>query len=131
VVFKDNLRPYLLIFFVLTAVFDSAILFPFVYSNIAIMQVCLVLAGLSLGLALPGIPMYIAFAYPQAIQGRIAGITMGFGFTGGTIGLVVSSAALSATGNYSMSILTCVAIAVVGAAISLTLKLPQGLFWGR
>ncbi|MDR1183602.1 MAG: MFS transporter [Coriobacteriales bacterium] len=124
-VFKDRLRPFCVIFFLVAAVFDGAVLVPFVYDSLTVMRVCLVIGGLSLGLVIPTIPMFIALSFPEQVQGRIAGITMGLGFTGGTIGLAVSSALLHFSGNYKLSITTCIVICVVGSLLAVWLVKPH------
>jgi MFS family permease len=122
--FKGNARLLCLISFVIGAIFCGSVLLGSVNQNIPVMQICLIIAGFFNGMPVPATQAFIAFSYPQEVQGRIGGMAMGIGFTGGSVGLALSSMMLHTTGNYRLSIISCVIAAIAGAIIALLLKRP-------
>ncbi|MDR0851903.1 MAG: MFS transporter [Clostridiales Family XIII bacterium] len=122
--FKENARLFTIISFILIAIFCGSVLIPAVNQNIPVMMLFLGIAGFFAGCPVPLTQAFISFSYPKEIQGRVGGISMGLGFTGGAVGLAVSSAMLHTTGNYTLSIISCVIAAVAGALIALLLKKP-------
>jgi hypothetical protein len=63
-------------------------------------------------------------SYPNEIQGKIGGTTMGLGIIGGTVGVAVGAAALHTTGAYRVSVLIVFAVAIIGAIAGIFLKKP-------
>jgi MFS family permease len=117
-VFKNNARPVIFIGFVFAGIFCTSIILPFVFSNLPILVICLLLAGVG-AFTMPCAVAFITLCYPPYITGKIEGMWQGIGIFGGAIGVFAGAAALRGTGNYHMSIFIITIIAVVGLIISL------------
>lgn len=116
-VFRNNARPVIFIGFLFAAIFCTSIMFQFVYSNMPVLMICLILAALG-AFTMPCAVAFITLSYPPYITGKIEGLWQGLGIFGGAIGVLIGAAALRGTGNYQLSIIILGIVAVVGAIIS-------------
>jgi MFS family permease len=126
-IFKDCARVFVPICFVLTAIFCATVLVPGIAGNQGALLVCLIIAGFFMGMPQASIQGFIAINYPESIQGKVGGMTMGIGIFGGSVGVAVGSVCLHMTGTYRMSVIVVVVVAIVGAVFTALLKEP-GVF---
>jgi MFS family permease len=125
-VFKDRARIFIPIAFILTAIFCASVLVPGISGNQNALLVCLILAGFFMGMPQASIQAFVAINYPESIQGRIGGLTMGLGIIGAPVGVAVGAAALHMSGAYRLSVVIAVVFAIIGAIGTLWLKPPSG-----
>ena len=124
-VFKGNVRPTISVGYVLFAIAALSILFPAVFGTMAVLVVCLGIAGFFLAWVMPNVLAFVAKYYPPHIAGKLVGLWMGVGLFGGTFGILGGATALRQTGNYRASIIIVSVVAVIGLTITQFLKPPQ------
>jgi len=111
--------------FLAAAIFALSVRFPFITGNLRALPVCLFCVGFFQGLIIPSTLAFISTNFPSHIVGKLTGLWMGLGILGGTVGILVGSALLHATGGYHASILTVGVVAFAGWLCSLLLTPPQ------
>jgi MFS family permease len=126
-IFKGNYKLAITVAFVLTAIFCFSVTIPAVNGSQAPLMICLILAGFFMGMPMPIAQTSISNFYPEHLTGSIGGITMGLGIFGGTVGVAAGSAALHATGMYTVSIMIVCVVALVGAVAGFGVKRPKAL----
>lgn len=124
-IFRGRVRPVISTGYAIFAIFAFSIIFPAVWSNMAILPVCLVMAGFFIGLVGANIIAFASKHYPAHIAGKIVGMWMGIGLFGGFAGIMAGATALHKTGNYHASIIIVCIIAVFGLIFARFLNPPQ------
>lgn len=117
--FRGRVRPGLVIGAAFGAVFGLAMLLPAATRSTALMLVVLSCASFFFAWVNPNAMGFIAKTYPGQITGKLGGYAMGIGIFGGTAGVAAGSAALHATGDYTMSIIIMSAACALGAVVAL------------
>jgi nitrate/nitrite transporter NarK len=117
-VFKGKARPALMIAFAAMAVGAGLLLVPGVNTNQVVLTVVMMITVFFLGWINATALGWIAKNYPAEITGKLGGMAQGIGIFGGLAGVAAGSAALHATGFYTVSTLIMVGIAVLGVAIA-------------
>jgi len=124
-IFKGNYKLAITVAFVLTAIFCFSVTIPAVNGSQAPLMICLILAGYFMGMPMPIAQTAISNFYPEHLTGSVGGITMGLAIFGGTVGVAAGSAALHATGMYTVSIIIVCVVALVGAVAGFGVKRPK------
>ena len=122
--FKNKVKPIVIISFVGCAIFSISVAFPFVYNTSALLLICLFLQGFTQSFAVPQMALYVSQCFPVTVAGRVYGAAMGIGVFG-SVGVSVGALLLHSTGAYLASIFAVGIICVVGFAISLFLNTPK------
>jgi len=117
-VFKGRARPALMLAFAAMAVGAGLLLVPGVNTNQVVLTVVMMITVFFLGWINATALGWIAKNYPAEITGKLGGMAQGIGIFGGLAGVAAGSAALHATGFYTVSTLIMVGIAVLGVAIA-------------
>jgi MFS family permease len=123
-VFRGNPKPVMFIGFILCA-FIYTVIFSFVYSNLFLLVVALILAGAGIQFVYPAIVVYVSAAYPIHTVGKMLGLWMGLGMFGGAAGLFAGGFVLARFGNYNVSIMLIALAAVIGFVLALFLPKPK------
>ena len=126
-IFKGNYKMAITFAFVLTAIFCFSVTIPAVNGSQFPLMTCLILAGFFMGMPMPIAQTAISNFYPEHLTGSVGGITMGLAIFGGTVGVAAGSAALHATGMYTVSIIIVCVVALVGAVAGFGVKRPKAL----
>jgi MFS family permease len=121
-VFNGRNRPVIVIGWVLSAVFYTAIMFPAVYSRPFALMTVLLLAGLANPFLNVTLMSFAAKVFSPLVVGRVCGLWMSVSFFAGSAGVMAGSLALRATGTYELSILIIGASSVLGLVVSLFLR---------
>lgn len=124
-VFGGRTKPVILFSFLMTAIFCLSVLLPFVYSNMTLLVICLLVAGFFMGMPIPSVMAFIATSYPEHITGKVGGMTMGLGILGGTIGVAAGSIALHTTGMYTVSIIIVGVMGILGLLLGTGVNAPK------
>lgn len=126
-IFRGNYKLAITLTFLLTAIFCFSVTIPAVNGSQVPLMTCLILAGFFMGMPMPIAQTSISNFYPEHLTGSVGGITMGLGIFGGTVGVAAGSAALHATGMYTVSIMIVCVVALVGAVAGFGVKRPKAL----
>lgn len=121
-VFKGNAKPALVIGFGITAILVLSILSPMVYGNLPLLMIVLFLAGTFVAFLNPAASIIVAQNYSEHIVGRIAGLWLGIGAFGGSLGVFVGALALHSTGTYTLTIILFAVAAFIGIILSRIIK---------
>jgi MFS family permease len=119
---KGKQKPAVIIGFAFTALFAFPITLPTVYSNIALLVLCLVLVGWGFNFMSASLSGFIAMNYPPSIVGRMVGWWFGFGMFGGALGLYLGGLTIGATGSFRTAIGLISVSAVLGLILDFFLK---------
>jgi len=121
-VFKGKAIPAIAIGFILSGLFTYFILFPYVYTNMALLIICLLVAGWGIPFMNPSISAFVAMNYPPMILGRMIGWIFGIGTFGGALGLYLGDYSIGATGSFKTAITMISIAAIVGFVLCFFLK---------
>lgn len=91
----------------------------------AIMQVVVIIAGFCIGSVNPLNMGFVANNYHPAVCGRLGAFMTALMTFGGVIGLSVSSAALSATGYYKVTIMVVGTVCIIAAILALFIRIGK------
>lgn len=111
--------------FLITAVLCFLVMVPSVAST-ALLPV-LLLAGFFMGFPMATSQTSISNYYPEQLQGRVGGVTMGLAVLGGTAGVAAGSAALHATGAYFVSVVIVCVVCLFGAIAGFGIRRPASV----
>ncbi|MBI5441420.1 MAG: MFS transporter [Deltaproteobacteria bacterium] len=123
--FREPTRPPIVVGFGLFALFATAIKFPVVYGNPALLMTSLCLAGFFMAWVVPSVLAFIALHYPVGITGKVVGTMFAVGTFGGVPAIFAGALALHRTGNYQLSIVIVAVAALCGIVPALFLKPPR------
>ncbi|MBP2651850.1 MAG: transporter transrane protein [Firmicutes bacterium] len=121
-VFNGNSRRVILIGWVVGAIAFPAIMFPVVHSNYPVLILFLAFAGLLQAFVGPALMGFGAKTFSPTVIGKVIGIWMLSGGIISAVGVSVGSIALRSTGNYSLSMVIMVGLAILGFIITLFLR---------
>ena len=124
-VLKGNARPLLVAGFVLSAVFMVAVRLPFVHGNSALLGAVLFLCGFFESFTIPAISAFISLHYPQSIMGKVFAVSFGVSLFAGAVGVGLGGAILHATNSYDVPVVLVGVVALLGAAVTATLRPPR------
>ncbi|MHB8076398.1 MFS transporter [Desulfosporosinus fructosivorans] len=124
-VFGGKEKPLVVLGFTLAAIFCFSIKFSFVYENPIILTICLLIAGISMGMPNPLILGYISKYFPESITGKLGGMALGIGTLISSVGVLIGSMALRSTGTYQLSIVIVSVVAIIGLINALGVKTPK------
>ncbi len=123
--FKGKARPALMIAFAAMAVGAALLLVPGVNTNQVILTIVMMITVFFLGWINATALGWVAKNYPASITGKLGGMAQGIGIFGGLAGVAAGSAALHATGFYTVSTLIMVGVALVGIAVSFMMQMHK------
>jgi MFS family permease len=124
-IFRGRAQVVIMIGFVLSAVFYTAIIVPSIFSNRSALIATLAIAGFANPFVTVTILIFAGKVFPTHVVGRVCGLWMSVGFFAGSAGIMVGSLALHTTGNYRLSMLITGVSAIIGLLITLALKEPH------
>jgi MFS family permease len=124
--FKDNIKPHLILALFLGGLMSWTMLMPSVYSSNGIFIMALALTTFFYGFVNPLSMGYISQHYPQHVTGRLGGVAQGVGIVGGFVGPTVGAAVLAATNSYTIPIIILGATNIVGFLIALFAPIKAG-----
>lgn len=116
--FNGKARPALMVAFAAMAVGAGLLLVPGVNTNEVILTVVMMITVFFLGWINATALGWVAKNYPAEITGKLGGMAQGIGIFGGLAGVAAGSAALHATGFYTVSTLIMVGVALVGVGVA-------------
>jgi MFS family permease len=119
---KGDARYAVVIGFILMGVFSYFILTPFVYTNLSLLVVCLVIAGWGPAFLCPSISAFIVINYPPNIVGRMVGLWFGFGTFGGALGLYLGGQTVVRLGNFYWAIMFIPLVSILGLILGFLMK---------
>ncbi|MBU4335800.1 MAG: MFS transporter [Actinobacteria bacterium] len=128
--FQGRVRPGIMLGFAMGAIFGLAMLLPAATSSSTLMLVIVCTAAFFFAWVNPNAIGYIAQNYPANITGKLGGYAMGIGIFGGTAGVAAGSAALHATGHYTLSIIIMAGVCALGIPVAYFLKQPKNVSQG-
>ncbi|MGC3954539.1 MAG: MFS transporter [Propionicimonas sp.] len=120
--FRGNVRPPVMIGFSMLALGSLALLTPAINANQGPLTASLLVTLFFFAWINPAALGYIAKHYPAEITGKLGGLAQGVGIFGGLAGVAAGSAALHATGFYTVSTWIMFAACIGGLVVSLFLK---------
>jgi MFS family permease len=112
--FRGNVKPVIVVGFLLCCIFIYLIQSPMVYSTIPLLLSTLVLAGIGVEFVFPGMYTYIAKACQLDVVGKMTGLWSGVGAIGGVLGLLLGGIAVNKVGNYSVAIILIACAGLTG-----------------
>jgi MFS family permease len=121
--YRGNVKPVMVICFVLSCVLIYAIQFAFIYASVPLLIASLGLAGIGVSSVYASVYLYVAKAYPLQVVGKMTGLWSAIGSFGGAVGLFVTGITVKSSGFYNTG-LTLIALAGV-AGLILTVLLPK------
>ncbi len=116
--FHGKARPALMIAFTAMAVGAGLLLVPGINTSQVLLTAVMMVTVFFLGWINATALGWVAKNYPAEITGKLGGTAQGIGIFGGLAGVAAGSAALHATGFYTVSTLIMVGVALVGVAVS-------------
>jgi MFS family permease len=117
--FKGNIKPHLVITFLLGGLMSLTMLSPGVYGNNGLFIGCLAMTTFFYGFVNPLSMGYVSQKYPQHVTGRLGGIAQGVGIVGGFLGPTVGAAVLAVTNSYTVPIIILGSANIVGFLVAL------------
>jgi MFS family permease len=117
--FKGNIKPHLIITFLLGGLMSMTMLLPGVYGNDAMLIGCLAMTTFFYGFVNPLSLGYVSQKYPQHVTGRLGGIAQGVGIAGGFIGPTVGASVLAVTNSYTIPIIILGSTNILGFILAL------------
>ena len=117
--FKGNIKPHLVITFLLGGLMSWTMLLPSVYGNNGMFMGCLAMTTFFYGFVNPLSLGYVSQKYPQHVTGRLGGIAQGVGIVGGFVGPTVGATVLAITNSYTIPIIILGATNIVGCIVAL------------
>jgi MFS family permease len=114
---RGNARLPIVIGFVLTGIFGYALLVPFVYEEMGLLIVCLMLAGWGAMFIFPATSAYVISNFPSRVVGQMIGLSFGIGGFGGVIGLYAAGLSVAKFGNFEFAIMS-ISLAAAGGVIA-------------
>lgn len=120
--FRGRVKLPILIAFAVLAAGSAALLLPAINQNQGVLTTSLLVTLFFFAWINPSALGFIAKHYPANITGKIGGLAQGVGIFGGLAGVAAGSAALSATGFYTVSTMIMAGVCVVGFVVALFLK---------
>jgi MFS family permease len=120
--FKGKARPALMIAFAAMAVGAGLLLVPGVNTSQLLLTIVMMITVFFLGWINATALGWVAKNYPASITGKLGGMAQGIGIFGGLAGVAAGSAALHATGFYTVSTLIMVGVALVGIVVSFMMQ---------
>ncbi|MBK8595388.1 MAG: MFS transporter [Holophagales bacterium] len=126
-VLKGNARPLLVTGFLFSALFMVAVRFPFVHDSAALLGITLFFCGFFESFTIPALSAFMSLHYPQSIMGKVFAVSFGVSLFAGALGVGLGGAILHATNSYSVPIVLVGVVALLGAAVTATLKPPKAL----
>ena len=124
-VLKGNARPLLVAGFLFSAVFMVAVRLPAVHGSAALLGITLFLCGFFESFTIPAISAFISLHYPQSIMGKVFAVSFGVSLFAGALGVGLGGAILHATSSYDVPIVLVGVVALLGAAVTATLRPPK------
>jgi MFS family permease len=112
--FKGNIKPHLLLAFLLGGLMTLTMLSPNVYSINGLFMATLAMTTFFYGFVNPLSMGYISQNYPQHITGRLGGLAQGIGIVGGFVGPTVGGTVLAYTNSYTMPIIILSSVCFAG-----------------
>jgi MFS family permease len=112
--FKDNIKPHLVIAFLLGGLLTLTMIMPSVTSDKMKLIAALCCITFCYGFVNPLSLGYISQHYPQHVTGRLGGLAQGLGIVGGFCGPLVTAAALTATDRYALPIMILAGVCFAG-----------------
>ncbi len=119
---KGDPRLPIALGFCILGVFAYALLCPFVYGNMFLLILCLMLAGWGAMFIYPAINAYVIGNFPPNMAGTMIGVCFGLGGFGGTIGLYLGSLTISKSGNFNMAIMLISLASIAGVVVGILTK---------
>jgi len=126
-IFHAKSRPVIMIGWVMSAVFFTAILLPAVHANTPILVLVLLMAGLQNPFVNVALLSFAAKIFSPHIVGRVCGLWISVSFFAGAAGVIVGSTLLHTTGTYDASIIVLGIVSVIGLASSTFIRRPVGV----
>jgi MFS family permease len=123
-VFKGKNRSLMMVGWILAAVCYTSIIFKDIHNNQGILMLALLLAGFSSPFITVNLMIFSVKVFPPHILGRACGLWLSWGSLTGSVGVMIGSLALCATGFYTAPIVIIGLLSVVGLFLSLFLKEP-------
>lgn len=123
-VFKGSVRTACGVSFLFMALTVFALKSPAVAGNLKVLPACLFLLGFFEGWIVPNCIAFLAMNFPGHVVGKLVGLWMGLGFTGGTLGVMVGAALLNFTHRYQASLMMVGIVSIIGFVLSCFLKAP-------
>jgi MFS family permease len=117
--FKGNIKPHLILTFLLGGLMSLTMLLPGVYGDNAIFMGCLAMTTFFYGFVNPLSLGYVSQKYPQHVTGRLGGIAQGVGIVGGFIGPTVGGIVLAVTNSYTIPIIILGGTNILGFILAL------------
>jgi MFS family permease len=112
--FKHNIKPHLILAFLLGGLFTLTMLVHSVTSSSMMIIVALCLTTFCYGFVNPLSMGYISEHYPQHVTGRLGGTAQGVGIVGGFCGPMVTGTILTATDAYTWPLIVLAGVCFVG-----------------
>jgi MFS family permease len=123
--FNGRSKPLIAIGWILGAVCYTAILLPAVSSNRPLLEMVLLIAGLSNPFIDVTLMSFVAKIFPPRVVGRVAGLWLSCAMLTGSVSMMAGSLALRTTGTYTLSLLIIGAACVIGFAVASLLTQPR------
>lgn len=123
--FNGRSKPLIAIGWVIGAVCYTAILLPAVSGNRSMLELVLLIAGLSNPFIDVTLMSFAAKVFPLRVVGRVAGLWLSCALLTGSVSMMVGSLALRTTGTYTLSLLIIGAACVIGFAVASLLTHPR------
>ena len=119
---KGKARPAIFIGFIMTGIFTYLLLLPFVYRNLILLVICLMVAGCGITFMAASLSGFIAMSYPPKFVGRMVGWWFGFGAFGGVLGNYLAGLAIAKTGNFTWAFIPISLAAGIGIILAFFLR---------
>jgi MFS family permease len=119
---KRRARPAVFISFIMMGIFTYLLLFSFVYNNLILLVICLMIAGWGVAFVGPSLSGFIAMNYPPNIVGGMVGWWFGFGIFGGAVGTYWAGLSIAKFGNFYWALIPISIAAGIGIILGFFLK---------
>jgi MFS family permease len=123
--FKGNVRPMIMIAFLLTGIFMVCIKVPSIHGSLLALPVFLFFAGFCEPFVMTGVALFVALHYPPGIIGKIFSLMLGISLFGGTAGVGIGGAILHETNSFDWPIMMIGFVAAAGIIIAGFLRFPK------
>lgn len=123
--FGGRSRPLIMVGWILSAVFYTAILLPAVHDQRFVLMAVLLVAGLANPFINVTLMSYAAKSFSAHVVGRVCGLWLSLASLTASAGVLMCSLALSTTGSYTIPILIIGGSSVIGLLLAPFLKQPS------
>jgi MFS family permease len=113
-VYKGNTKPVFLMGFAFMCIFVYMLTVPAVTGNVPVLEIVLILAGFGPQFTIPAIYYFVARSFAPQVVGITAGVWIGIGTFGGTLGLFLAGVTIKSEHTYHISLVLQTLAALAG-----------------